>query len=104
MIDDATLDGLSDEDLAKRPFDELVVALQTTVQRLEAATPASRRASSSTSAGCVSTRRARPGSVTPSSRSPSSGGGGWSARSPMRRPMRSQPPCLDGPNSPHARR
>ncbi len=35
MIDDATLDGLSDEDLAKRPFDELVVALQTTVQRLE---------------------------------------------------------------------
>lgn len=35
MIDDGALDGLSDEDLAKRPFDELVAALQATVQRLE---------------------------------------------------------------------
>lgn len=36
MIDDATLDQLSDEELAKHPFDELVAALQQTVQRLEA--------------------------------------------------------------------
>lgn len=36
MIDDATLDQLSDEELATRPFDELVAALQQTVQRLEA--------------------------------------------------------------------
>ncbi len=35
MIDDHALDGLSDEELAKRPFDELVAALQSTVQRLE---------------------------------------------------------------------
>ncbi|MEO5986998.1 MAG: exodeoxyribonuclease VII small subunit [Candidatus Limnocylindria bacterium] len=35
MIDDGALDGLSDEELVKRPFDELVAALQTTVQRLE---------------------------------------------------------------------
>ena len=36
MIDDATLAVLTDEELAKHPFDELVVALQQTVQRLEA--------------------------------------------------------------------
>lgn len=36
MMDDATLDQLSDEELAARPFDELVAALQQTVQRLEA--------------------------------------------------------------------
>ena len=36
MIDDATLAVLTDEELAKNPFDELVVALQQTVQRLEA--------------------------------------------------------------------
>lgn len=36
MIDDATLDQLSDEELATRPFDELVASLQQTVQRLEA--------------------------------------------------------------------
>lgn len=36
MIDDATLAVLPDEELAKHPFDELVVALQQTVQRLEA--------------------------------------------------------------------
>jgi exodeoxyribonuclease VII small subunit len=36
VIDDATLAVLTDEELAKHPFDELVVALQQTVQRLEA--------------------------------------------------------------------
>ena len=36
MIDDATLAVLTDDELAKHPFDELVVALQQTVQRLEA--------------------------------------------------------------------
>ena len=35
MIDDARLDVITDEELARRPFDELVVALQQTVQRLE---------------------------------------------------------------------
>ncbi|MGI8999967.1 MAG: exodeoxyribonuclease VII small subunit [Candidatus Limnocylindria bacterium] len=36
MIDDgATFDVLTDDELAARPFDELVVALQQTVQRLE---------------------------------------------------------------------
>jgi exodeoxyribonuclease VII small subunit len=34
--DDATLSGLPDEELARRPFDELVAALQRTVQQLEA--------------------------------------------------------------------
>ena len=36
MIDDTSLATLRDEELAQRPFDELVVALQQTVQRLEA--------------------------------------------------------------------
>ena len=36
MIDDATLAVLTDEELARHPFDELVAALQQTVQRLEA--------------------------------------------------------------------
>ena len=36
MIDDATLAGLTDEELAKHPFDELVAALQRSVQALEA--------------------------------------------------------------------
>lgn len=36
MIDDATLAGLNDEELAKHPFDELVAALQRSVQALEA--------------------------------------------------------------------
>lgn len=36
MTDAAPLSGLSDEELAARPFDELVVALQQVVQRLEA--------------------------------------------------------------------
>jgi exodeoxyribonuclease VII small subunit len=36
MIDDAELAGLTDEELAKRPFDELVAALQRIVQGLEA--------------------------------------------------------------------
>jgi exodeoxyribonuclease VII small subunit len=36
VIDDATLAVLTEEELAKHPFDELVVALQQTVQRLEA--------------------------------------------------------------------
>jgi exodeoxyribonuclease VII small subunit len=36
VINDATLAVLTDEELAKHPFDELVVALQQTVQRLEA--------------------------------------------------------------------
>ena len=36
MIDDASLAVLTDEELARRPFDELVAALQQTVQRLEA--------------------------------------------------------------------
>lgn len=36
MIDDAKLAVLTDEELAKHPFDELVTALQQTVQRLEA--------------------------------------------------------------------
>ena len=36
MIDDATMAVLTDEELSKHPFDELVVALQQTVQRLEA--------------------------------------------------------------------
>ena len=35
MIDDTAIDALPDEELAKRPFDELVVALQAVVQRLE---------------------------------------------------------------------
>jgi exodeoxyribonuclease VII small subunit len=35
MTDPADLAALSDEELARRPFDELVVALQQTVQRLE---------------------------------------------------------------------
>ena len=35
MIDEATLAVLTDDELAKHPFDELVVALQQTVQRLE---------------------------------------------------------------------
>jgi exodeoxyribonuclease VII small subunit len=35
VIDDARLDVLTDEELARRPFDELVTALQQTVQRLE---------------------------------------------------------------------
>jgi exodeoxyribonuclease VII small subunit len=36
MTDGIPLQQLSDEELAKRPFDELVVALQQTVQKLEA--------------------------------------------------------------------
>ena len=36
MIDDAKLAVLTDEELTRYPFDELVVALQQTVQRLEA--------------------------------------------------------------------
>jgi exodeoxyribonuclease VII small subunit len=36
VIDDASLDVLTDEELARHPFDELVAALQQTVQRLEA--------------------------------------------------------------------
>jgi exodeoxyribonuclease VII small subunit len=35
VIDDARLEVLTDEELARRPFDELVTALQQTVQRLE---------------------------------------------------------------------
>jgi exodeoxyribonuclease VII small subunit len=35
MIDEAALAVLTDDELAKHPFDELVVALQQTVQRLE---------------------------------------------------------------------
>jgi len=36
MIDEAKLAVLTDEELAKHPFDELVAALQRTVQGLEA--------------------------------------------------------------------
>jgi exodeoxyribonuclease VII small subunit len=36
MIDETTLAVLTDEELAKHPFDELVAALQRTVQGLEA--------------------------------------------------------------------
>jgi exodeoxyribonuclease VII small subunit len=36
MTDLAELSALSDEELGRRPFDELVVALQQTVQGLEA--------------------------------------------------------------------
>ncbi len=36
MIDDAKLAVLTDDELARHPFDELVAALQQTVQRLEA--------------------------------------------------------------------
>jgi exodeoxyribonuclease VII small subunit len=36
MIDESKLAGLTDEELAKHPFDELVAALQRTVQGLEA--------------------------------------------------------------------
>ena len=36
MIDDASLAVLTDEELTKYPFDELVAALQRTVQGLEA--------------------------------------------------------------------
>jgi len=36
VIDDAKLAVLTDDELARHPFDELVVALQQTVQRLEA--------------------------------------------------------------------
>jgi len=35
MIDEAALAVLTDDELAKHPFDELVVALQQAVQRLE---------------------------------------------------------------------
>jgi exodeoxyribonuclease VII small subunit len=35
-VTDTQLSGLSDDELAKRPFDELVAALQRTVQGLEA--------------------------------------------------------------------
>ena len=38
MIDDAKLTVLTDEELARQPFDELVAALQRTVQQLEAGT------------------------------------------------------------------
>ena len=38
MIDDAKLADLSDDELASQPFDELVAALQRTVQQLEAGT------------------------------------------------------------------
>ena len=36
MIDDGKLAVLTDEELARQPFDELVAALQRTVQQLEA--------------------------------------------------------------------
>ena len=36
MTDGAELEVLTDEELARQPFDELVAALQQTVQRLEA--------------------------------------------------------------------
>jgi len=36
VIDDAKLAVLTDDELAKYPFDELVIALQQAVQRLEA--------------------------------------------------------------------
>ena len=36
MTDDAALAELTDDELAKHPFDELVAALQRTVQALEA--------------------------------------------------------------------
>ena len=36
MIDEAKLAVLTDEELARQPFDELVAALQRTVQQLEA--------------------------------------------------------------------
>jgi exodeoxyribonuclease VII small subunit len=36
VIDDAKLAVLTDEELARQPFDELVAALQRTVQALEA--------------------------------------------------------------------
>ena len=36
MIDDAALAVLTEEELAKQPFDELVAALQRAVQALEA--------------------------------------------------------------------
>jgi exodeoxyribonuclease VII small subunit len=35
VIDEARLEVLTDDELARRPFDELVAALQQTVQRLE---------------------------------------------------------------------
>ena len=38
MIDEAKLAVLTDEELARQPFDELVAALQRTVQALEAGT------------------------------------------------------------------
>ena len=38
MIDDAKLAVLTDEELARQPFDELVAALQRSVQALEAGT------------------------------------------------------------------
>ena len=38
MIDDGKLAVLTDEELARQPFDELVAALQRTVQQLEAGT------------------------------------------------------------------
>jgi exodeoxyribonuclease VII small subunit len=38
VIDDAKLAVLTDEELARQPFDELVAALQRTVQALEAGT------------------------------------------------------------------
>ena len=36
MIDEASLADLTDEELARHPFDELVATLQRSVQRLEA--------------------------------------------------------------------
>lgn len=38
MIDDSKLAVLTDEELARQPFDELVAALQRSVQALEAGT------------------------------------------------------------------
>jgi exodeoxyribonuclease VII small subunit len=38
VIDDARLSALTDEELARQPFDALVAALQRTVQQMEAGT------------------------------------------------------------------
>ena len=67
MIDEAKLAVLTDEELARQPFDELVAALQRTVQALEAGTVGPRREHRALPArGCACTRPARPGCGRPS--------------------------------------
>ena len=66
MIDDAKLAVLTDEELARQPFDELVAALQRTVQQLEAGTVGLEESIELYRTGSGSTPRARRGCARPS--------------------------------------